>query len=157
LSFIKKYVKCLDKENRNASKTLILLKRNQFGFKKGCESTDAVGVMRILSERSLERGNGVYICSVDFGKALDRVDWVKLFDILKNLHTDWKDKRLLQDLYMRQEAVIRIADRESDPGTIGRGIRKGCSVSPLFFSIYAEIMMIESVEDMEEGGRLVGE
>src|SRR5688572_31209558 len=43
-------------------------------------------------------------CFVDFEKAFDRVNWVKMFEILKYLHIDWKDRRLLKDLYMRQEA-----------------------------------------------------
>ena len=75
--------------------------------------------MRTVCERSLEHGNEVYVCFVDFEKAFDRVNWVKMFEILKHLHIDWKDRRLLKDLYMRQEAVIRIADGESQPGTIG--------------------------------------
>ena len=45
---------------------------------------------------------------------------------------------------MRQEAVVRIADGESVPGIIGRGVRQGCLISPLLFSIYAEVMMIEA-------------
>ena len=65
----------------------------------------------------------MYICFVDFEKAFDRVNWIKMFELLKNLHVDWKDRRLLQDLYMRQEVVIRIANEESDPGTIERGVR----------------------------------
>jgi endonuclease/exonuclease/phosphatase family metal-dependent hydrolase len=142
-------------------KTKHLIGRNQFGFRKGCGTRDAVGVMRTLCERSLEHGNEVYICFVDFEKAFDRVDWIKLFDILKNLRIDWKDRRLLQDLYMRQEAVIRIADGESQPGIIGRGVRQGCPISPLLFSIYAEVMMIEVLEDVEEGvlvgGQLVSD
>src|SRR5678815_103138 len=105
--------------------------------------------MRTLCERSMEHDNDVYICFVDFEKAFDRVNWVKMFEILKDLHVDWKDRRLLQDLYMRQEAVVRIADGESNPGIIGRGVRQGCLISPLLFSIYAEVMMIEAFGDSE--------
>ena len=134
---------------RIEAKTRLLLGRNQFGFRKGCGTRDAIGVMRTLCERSMEHDNDVYICFVDFEKAFDRVNWVKMFEILKDLHVDWKDRRLLQDLYMRQEAVVRIADGESNPGIIGRGVRQGCLISPLLFSIYAEVMMIEAFGDSE--------
>src|SRR5437899_5496937 len=116
--------------------------------------------MRTLCERSLEYGNEVYICFVDFEKAFDRVNWVKMFEILKSLHIDWRDRRLLQDLYMRQKAVVRTVGGDSDPGVIGRGVRQGCSISPLLFSIYAEVMMIEALEDMEgvsAGGQSVSD
>ena len=134
---------------RIEKKTRLLLGRNQFGFRKGCGTRDAIGVVRTLCERSMEHDNDVYICFVDFEKAFDRVNWVKMFEILKDLHVDWKDRRLLQDLYMRQEAVVRIADGESNPGIIGRGVRQGCLISPLLFSIYAEVMMIEAFGDSE--------
>ena len=134
---------------RIEAKTRLLLGRNQFGFRKGCGTRDAIGVMRTLCERSIEHDKDVYICFVDFEKAFDWVNWVKMFEILKDLHVDWKDRRLLQDLYMRQEAVVRIADGESDPGIIGRGVRQGCLISPLLFSIYAEVMMIEAFGDSE--------
>ena len=88
--------------------------RNQFGFRKGCGTRDAIGVMRMLCERSLEHGNEVYICFVDFEKAFDRVNWVKMMSTLKNLNVDWKDRRMIRELYMKQEAVVRIADGVSD-------------------------------------------
>ena len=56
--------------------------------------------MRMLFERSLEHGNDVYVCFVDFEKAFDRVNLVKMFEILKDLHVDWKERRLLKDLYL---------------------------------------------------------
>ena len=32
---------------------------------------------------------------------------------------------------MRQEAMIRIADEESQPGILGRGVSQGCPMPPL--------------------------
>ena len=44
------------------------------------------------------------------------MDWVKMLEILNNLHFDWKDRRLLLDLYMKVEAVIWIVDGKSESG-----------------------------------------
>ena len=51
---------------------------------------------------------------------------VKMMKALKSIHVDWKDRRLIKELYMNQEAVVRVAERESEPGVIGRGGRQGC-------------------------------
>jgi exonuclease III len=133
------------------------LGRNQFGFRKGCGTRDAIGVVRTLCDRSLEYGNDVYICFVDFEKAFDRVNWVKMMSILKDLQVDWRDRKLISDLYLRQEMVVRIAGKESEPGIVGRGVRQGCPLSPLLFTIYAEVMMVEAMEGVEDGVRVGGE
>src|SRR6476619_499709 len=64
---------------------------------------------------------------------------------------------MISELYMNQEAVVRIAGGESDLGIIGRGVRQGCPLSPLLCSIYAKMMMKEALENVEEGIRLGGE
>jgi hypothetical protein len=113
--------------------------------------------MRMLCERSLEHGNDVYICFVDFEKAFDRINWVTLMEALREIGVDWRDRRLIQELYLQQEVVMRVADGESEPGIVGRGVRQGCLLSPLLFAIYAEKMMIEAMANVEEGVTIGGQ
>src|SRR6478736_4077327 len=113
--------------------------------------------MRLICERSLEFENNVYICFVDFEKAFDRVNWEKMMKVLQSIGVDWRDQKMISELYMIQEAVVRFAGGESDSGIIGRGVRQGCLLSPLLFSIYVEMMMKEALENVEEGIRVGGE
>src|SRR5215469_15337983 len=99
------------------------ISNNQFGFRKGVGTRDAVGVMKMLGERSLEFGNEVFICFVDFEKAFDQVNWVKMMEVLQLIQIDWRDRRLIKDLYIRQKAVASIGEKNSDPSEIGRGVR----------------------------------
>ncbi len=80
-----------------------------------------------------------------------------MMKILEGLTIDWRDRRMIMELYMRQEAVVRTAAGEAEPGTIGRGVRQGCPLSPLLFSIYVETMMVEAMEGVEEGVKIGGQ
>src|SRR6476619_2996187 len=143
--------------NRIEAKAMDFIGRNQFVFRKGFGTRDVSGVMRMICERSLEFGNNVYICFVDFEKAFDRVNWEKMMKVLQSIGVDWRDRRMISELYMNQEAVVRTAGGQSDSGIIGREVRQGCPLSPLLFSIYAEMMMKEALENVEEGIRVGGE
>ena len=120
---------------------------------------DAIGTMRMFIQRSLEYNNNIYVCFVDFEKAFDRVRWPKMMNILKRIGVDWRERKLIAELYSRQEMIVRIDGQESEPCTVGRGVRQGCLISPLLFSLYAEFMMIEAMEGVEEeikvGGKLL--
>ena len=96
--------------------------KTQFGFKKGVGTRNAIGMLRILCERSLEFDNELFVCFVDFEKAFDRVNWVMMMDVLKKVGVDWKERRLIQNLYMNQIAKIRLEDEYSDSCVIGRGV-----------------------------------
>ena len=49
-----------------------------------------------------------------------------------------------------REWVLRVGG-DSHPGELGHGFRQGFRISPLLFSIYADVMKIEALEDMKEG------
>ena len=54
------------------------------------------------------------VCFIDFEKAFDTVDWKKLMEILRNLGIDWKDRRLIRNLYHFQEVSMRTNIQESE-------------------------------------------
>ena len=60
---------------------------------------------------------------MNFEKAFDRIDWIKMIEVLESLGVYWRDRRLIYELYIGQEAVVRVANGESEPGIIGRGVR----------------------------------
>ena len=41
----------------------------------------------------------------------------------KKVGVDWRDRRVVEELYMREEAVIRIGGENYKPCVIGRGVR----------------------------------
>jgi hypothetical protein len=129
---------------------------DQFGFRKGMGTRDAIGSLRVITERSCEIGKDVYICFVDYEKAFDRVDWRKLMRALRRVGVDWRDRRLIGNLYMGQKVRIRIDGEYSEQAKVGRGVRQGCPLSPLLFNIYIEEIIKEALEDLEEGIKVGG-
>jgi len=132
------------------------LGEDQFGFRKCRGTRDAIAALRVLTERDLQHGQEIYVCFVDYEKAFDRVDWKKLMNALRRKGVDWKERRLIGNLYMGQRVKIRIDGEYSEPGKIGRGVRQGCPLSPILFNIYIEEIVRESLDEMNEGIKVGG-
>ena len=65
-----------------------VLGEDQFGFKGGKGTRDGIGTMRIIAERTLEIDEELRACSIDWKKAFDHVNWIKLMQILKRTGID---------------------------------------------------------------------
>jgi exonuclease III len=134
------------------------LGEEQFGFRKGRGTRDAIGLMRVIGERLTERCKTFVICFVDLEKAFDRVNWDRLLVILKNKGIEWKERRLIRNLYKDQRVIVRVGNKESKEIELGRGVRQGCCLSPILFNIYLEEMIREiemKMKGVKIGGRKV--
>ena len=69
----------------------------------------------MLTGKSLQHGQNIYVCFVEFEKAFDIVDWKKLMNALRRIGVDWKDRRLIGNLCMGQKVRIRIEGKCSEP------------------------------------------
>ena len=129
---------------------------DQFGFMKGRGTRDAIGVLRVICERTLSINKDVFICFIDYEKAFDRVNWVKLMSILKEIGVDYRDRKAIWELYMNQSAAVMVDGELTERATIGRGVRQGGLLSTILYNIYAEAMMKEALENNNDGIRVGG-
>lgn len=127
------------------------IKKTQFGFRNGLGTRDALFTFQVLIQRTRDMNNDVYVCFLDYEKAFDRVQHNKLLDILNNMGLDTKDVRIIQNLYWKQTATVRVEDDTTEEVQILRGVRQGCILSPVLFNLYAEAIFDEALENKTEG------
>ena len=64
---------------------------------------------------------------------------------------------LLRNLYASQEATVRTGHGTTDWFQIGKGVHRGCILSPYFFNFYAEyIMRNTGLEEAQAGIKIAG-
>ena len=91
-------------------------------------------------------------------KAFDCVDHNKLWKILKEIGIPDHLICLLRNSYAGQGATVRTGHETTDWFQIGKGVRKGCILSPCLFNLYAEyIMRNAGLEETQVELRLLGE
>lgn len=75
------------------------LEETQFGFRNALGTREALFALNILLQKCRDQRKDVYMCFVDFEKAFDRVQHIKLINILENKDIDGKDLRVIKNLY----------------------------------------------------------
>jgi len=68
--------------HRLDTKAELYLGKGQYGFRERGGTRDATAVRQVLYERNLEYNNKVFVCYVDYEKAFDWINWVKMVEIL---------------------------------------------------------------------------
>ena len=139
------------------AKVDVFLGNDQFGFRRKMGIREAIATLRVVAEKSIEFGKSLYICFVDYEKAFDRVNWVKLMEILEMIGLDWKERKTVWELYVNQTAVVQVGNDLSEPAEIGRGSRQGGLLSTIIFNIYAQFMINDALEDNDDGVIISGE
>jgi hypothetical protein len=130
---------------------------SQFGFRNGLGTRDALFCMQVLVQRCMDMKKDIYACFIDYEKAFDRVQHEKLIKILQRIGLDYRDIRIIVNLYWNQKAAVSVEDSLSADIQIRRGVRQGCVLSPMLFNIYSEAILAEALNDTMEGIVINGE
>jgi len=78
--------------------------------------------------------------------------------ILKGTGIDWRERRLISNLYVAQRIKVRLNRGETRSVKTGRGVRQGCCLSPIMFNLYSECLPKEALEgfgDFKIGGQII--
>jgi len=80
--------------------------------------------LRNIVEKSSAVNKKVYIAFVDLLKASDNVNWNIMMKILKGIKTDYRDRRIIRELYKHQMTSIKIKESKKE-AAIRKGVRQG--------------------------------
>ena len=78
--------------------------------------------------------------------------------ILKRTGIDWRERRLINKLYMDQRVKVLLDRAERRIAQIGRRVRQGCCFSPILFNLYSECLAKEALDglgDFDIGGQII--
>ncbi|KAI5715577.1 hypothetical protein M8J77_018806 [Diaphorina citri] len=121
------------------------LDHDQFGFRTGKGTREAILALRLIAEESMRVNQPLFIAFVDLQKAFDNVNWSLMMKILKDIGVEYRDRRIIFNLYRNQSMHIEI-NQESEKAKIKKGVRQGCNISPYLFNIYIE----KAIEECKE-------
>ena len=129
----------------------------QVGFRKGRGTRDQIANIRWIMEKAREFQKNICFCPIDYAKAFDCVDHIKLWKILKEMGIPDHLICLLKNLYAGQEATVRTGHGTTDWLQIGKGVCQGCMLSPRLFNFYAEyITRNTGLEEAQAGIKIAG-
>ena len=113
----------------------------QAGFRKGRGTIDQIANIRWIIRKAREFLKNICFCFIDYTKAFDCVDHNTRWEILKEMGIPDHLTCLLRNLYAGQEATVRTGHGTTNLFQIGKGVRRGCILSPCLFNFYAEYIM----------------
>ena len=111
---------------------------NQFGFKKGHSTEQAIFTLKEVLHYYKTKGTTMFTCFLDASKAFDRVNHTSLFKKLKQRGCPEMYVRLLRFWYCHQYCYVRWGDYVSDSFRVCNGVRQGGILSPYLFNIYVD-------------------
>ena len=130
------YTKLLNERLTTVVEQHRLLGEIQHGFRKGRSGSDCGFVLNSVLWKSKATKKLVHLAFIDLQKAYDSVDRSILWKKLSDMGIKGKFLASLQKLYEGDFVTSEVNEVTTAPVYLKRGVRQGCSLSPMLFALY---------------------
>ena len=82
----------------------------------------------------------VYVLQLDASKALDKVSYNRLFNVLLDKNVCPYIERLLCYMYLNENCCVKRNSKSSTDFSVSNGVKQGAVISPILFSSYMDAL-----------------
>ena len=115
----------------------------QFGFKKNLGCNHALHQVSNTINFFTSKRNTVNLGFVDVSKAFDKANFWGILQVLQKKCVNPHIINVMEHWFSIGTARVRWSDALSDPVPLTAGVRQGSVLSPLLFSAYVDVVLIE--------------
>ncbi len=108
-------------------------------------------LLRRIPEQSHEWNSPLYLVFIDFEKAFDSLHRASLWKILRNYGIPKKLVNVIQSLYESFECSFIHNSELTEPFLVETGVRQGCILSPILFSLAIDWLMRSITQGKSQG------
>ena len=146
----KAYGRILTEKVCSLTERLIGGEQRRFRSNTGC--VDQVFVMKQMSENFFDKNKSLHVACMDLEKAYDRVDREAMWRILGMYGINGQLLKVVQSLYEKSEACVRVCREEGEWFEVDVSLRQGCVMSPWLFNLLMDAVMKEVREKAGDVG-----
>ena len=113
----------------------------QFGFKAQHSTNQCTFVVNEILQYYANNNTNCLITLIDASKAFDRVNYLKLFDLLLKRNICPFYARFLLNLYINQKLRVKWNSSVTDCCKVSNGVKQDGVLSPILFNVYMDELL----------------
>ena len=126
----------------NSNNKIFACSDSQYGFKKKHSTVQCTFVVNEVIQYYVNGGGSVHAMLLDASKAFDRVQYEKLFSVLRDKGICPLIARILANMYMSQKVQVKWNNYVSDVCAVSNGVKQGGVISPILFVNYVDELFL---------------
>ena len=116
-----------------------LMSEEQCGFRKGRGCRDQLLTLMLLGKMKMTaKKRGMFGAFIDLKKAYDTIDQAKIWTHLQSMGLGGRLITLMEAAYKDVKCEVRVGGAMSEAFEVRAGLRQGCVLSPILFSLYID-------------------